>query len=281
MTLRSIGLATALGLSGAGCFNPYYVEPATGGTVASSSSAALALHVTPNAWLGEPSNLDSYLTPLSVYIENRSSEDLWISYSDFALVDEQGVRHRIVSPYSQRVRPLPKPASKPAAPKPRSPAVVPTAPRPVQPSGGEGDLDDSWRDKPTAQARASGQILLVEYAGESPGLIDVAGAGTPRARQGLEQAFYGPFVSRWDDRSCPEAPSYDVMRLGLTEGMLGGGERVSGFLYFENAARQAGKLELTFTGRTLDERVVATVRVSLVARETGGPNTPDGETSQR
>jgi hypothetical protein len=280
MTLRSIGLAAVLGLSGAGCFSPYYIQPATGGAVAVSSNAALTLRVTPNAWVGDPLNLDGFLTPLAIEVENGRADDLWISYSDFALIDDQGVRHRVISPYSDRARPLPKPATKPPAPKPRSPAIVPAAPGPVEPSDGDGGLDDSWRDKPRNRARASGQMVLVEYIGEPPARIDVAdGPAIPRARRGLGYAAYGPFVDRWDDRHYPEAPSYDVLRLGLTEGLLGGGERVSGFIYFENAATQVGRLELTFTARTLDDRTVATVQVSLLARETGGPST--SEVAQR
>jgi hypothetical protein len=63
-------------------------------------------------------------------------------------------------------------------------------------------------------------------------------------------------------RSLP--PSSDVRRLALPEGVIEPGGSVSGFLYFQNAAARAERLELSWHVRTPAGGHVARLRVAFV-----------------
>jgi hypothetical protein len=79
--------------------------------------------------------------------------------------------------------------------------------------------------------------------------------------------YYGTYVYYWDYRYYPGAPSYDVMRLGLPEGVAKSGGSVSGFVYFQNAATRATSLKLTWSVHTADGKSVASLSVPFVAVE--------------
>ncbi len=284
MSFRFMALMATLGLSGTACITPYDIQPATGGTVGVSSNSALTMRVNPNAWHSEPVDLESYLTPLAVDLTSQQASDVWISYADFSLVDEWGVRYRVISPFEQRPEP-------PARPAPPAPVKLPPPPPKVQPlppaatppasSPDENDgLDDSWRqyfdrdplEQRTSRGSTSGQILLVQYQPQNGGLAaGVAESRDPSARRGLGRTYYGPFVDRWDERYYPESPSYDVIRLGLAEGMLKTGERVSGFIYFQNATNNPARLQLTWTAHSPDGRTVASLTIPFTVNDGDGP----------
>lgn len=71
--------------------------------------------------------------------------------------------------------------------------------------------------------------------------------------------YYGPYVYSWDYGYYPGAPSADILRLGLPEGELLPGGRVSGFIYFQQAARQPGRLDLTWNVHGTQGRAIASV----------------------
>jgi hypothetical protein len=79
--------------------------------------------------------------------------------------------------------------------------------------------------------------------------------------------YYGAYVYPWDYRYYPTAPSEDVVRLGLPEGVLEPGGRISGFVYFQNAATHENRLNLAWNAHTVDGRSVASVAVPLVVVE--------------
>jgi hypothetical protein len=79
--------------------------------------------------------------------------------------------------------------------------------------------------------------------------------------------YYGGWVYFWDYRYYPSAPSYDVMRLGLPQGVVRAGGRVSGFVYFQNAAARATRLQLTWAAHDVRGQRVATLSIPLVVVE--------------
>jgi hypothetical protein len=59
--------------------------------------------------------------------------------------------------------------------------------------------------------------------------------------------YYGDWVYGWGPDYYPQRPSTDVLSLGLPEGVLPPGARVSGFLYFKRAtSAHGGALELSW-----------------------------------
>jgi hypothetical protein len=59
--------------------------------------------------------------------------------------------------------------------------------------------------------------------------------------------YYGDWVSYWGPSYYPARPSMDVLSLGLPEGVLPPGARVSGFLYFKRATgAHQGDLDLSW-----------------------------------
>jgi hypothetical protein len=63
----------------------------------------------------------------------------------------------------------------------------------------------------------------------------------------LYPPYYGDWVYGWGPDYYPQRPSMDVLSLGLPEGVLPPGARVSGFLYFKRAtAAHSGALELSW-----------------------------------
>ncbi|MBN1607446.1 MAG: hypothetical protein JW940_12480 [Polyangiaceae bacterium] len=76
--------------------------------------------------------------------------------------------------------------------------------------------------------------------------------------------YYGPYVYSWDYGYHPEAPSADILRLGLPEGELLPRARVSGFIYFQHAARKPGRLDLTWNVHGADGGAIASVTASMM-----------------
>jgi hypothetical protein len=75
---------------------------------------------------------------------------------------------------------------------------------------------------------------------------------------------YGPYAYYWDDRYYSAAPSDDVLHYGLPEGALNAGGKVAGFVYFQNAATRATRLDLTWTAHAVDGKSIGSVKVPLV-----------------
>jgi hypothetical protein len=79
--------------------------------------------------------------------------------------------------------------------------------------------------------------------------------------------YYGPYVYSWDNGYYPGAPSADILRLGLPEGELQPGGRVSGFIYFQHATKRPGRLDLTWSVHAEDGRSLESIRVPLAVVE--------------
>jgi hypothetical protein len=244
MTRPCTGLSVVLALSFTACIGPYGIHPVSGGRAATASNGALTLRVEPDAWRGNPPDLKGYLSPIAIDVVNLRSESVWISYADFALIDENGIRYRAVSPYAHRGDEPPKPAPAPARELERPSTAAPQESIPVDEDGA---LDDSWHDS-------------VESSPDP----EPARQEAPPPRPTVIHPYYGPNVQRWSEWYYPTAPSYDVIRLGLPEGVLPGGQRASGFVYFENATALTGRIDLTWTARTPEGTAVASLTVPMV-----------------
>lgn len=79
--------------------------------------------------------------------------------------------------------------------------------------------------------------------------------------------YYSGYVYYWGPRYYPSSPPRDVLRLGLPEGVVASGGRVSGFIYFQNALSHAHQLKLTWHARTPSKRPVATLSTAFVVVE--------------
>lgn len=74
---------------------------------------------------------------------------------------------------------------------------------------------------------------------------------------------YGVYVYSWGPAYYPAPPSADVQRLGLPEGVVKPGGRVSGFLYFHRASQAAHRLMLTWHARTPAGKPVTNLAVAF------------------
>jgi hypothetical protein len=76
--------------------------------------------------------------------------------------------------------------------------------------------------------------------------------------------WYGPYVYAWNDASYTAAPSDDVLRLGLPEGVLKPGGEVRGFIYFQGAQSGVRALRLQWSARRTDGSVVESLSIPFV-----------------
>jgi hypothetical protein len=265
-----------------------------GGTVGTASTTGLTMSAEPNAWSGHPTDLGDYLTPIRIGIVNQRRADVRVSYADFALTDESGLRYAAISPYTGQVSSAPPPSVPPHPPPGPLPAkpLPPASPPPAAPPPAGDNPDGAGReillipgegepDAPTRRAPLA--FELVRYGGGHGGGHVHMG---PRPAPGFYvhphyhgyfhyyapwpyywPPYYGPYVYYWDYHYYPAAPSYDVMRLGLPEGVVKSGGSVSGFVYFQNAATRATSLKLTWAVHTADGKSVASLSVPFVIVE--------------
>lgn len=372
MNRAPIAFSFAFLLMGVACTDAYVVKPATGGENATARAAGLGLVATPNAWVGDPYDLDDYVTAIWVNLENRRADELRVSFGDLVLTDDSGFRYAAISPYTglpstpsaQSQSSAPQIAAPPAQPQqpPASPTRPPASPPATQPQSMNGS-DNA--DQPLASERASSptlawrdpfklsELLLRDELGtrtqesdggpslrlDRPGDAELdlvlvrrgsvgpsggafrggggglrgggfsgggrsggfsgggRGAGrsgsygqwAPRAGVGMYgrpyyagsyhyyyrpwphfyygyygPRYWGPYVHYWDYRSYPSAPSEDVLRHGLPEGVIKPGGRIAGYVYFQNATSRAKRLELTWNAHTPAGKAVGSVQVDLV-----------------
>jgi hypothetical protein len=285
MTRRSSWLAIAL--VSTACSKTYIIEPATGGSVGTASTTGITMTAEPNAWSGRPSDLDDYLTPLWIGIVNQRGEDVRVSYADFALTDDSGFRYAAISPYTGQAAAAPPanappPPAKPPPAKPAPPSAAPppaAAPPPDETDGGwsemrllpgEGPLTASFE-----LTRYGGHVGGRVYVGPHPGhgfYVHPHYHGyfhyyTPWPYSYYWPPYYGAYVYYWNYHYYPAPPSYDVMRLGLPEGVVKSGGSVSGFVYFQKAANRPKNLKLTWAISTADGKAIASLAVPFVIVE--------------
>jgi hypothetical protein len=293
MTRRSSLFAIAL-LSAA-CSKTYSIEPATGGTVGTASTTGITMTAEPNAWSGHPTDLDDYLTPIWIGIVNQRSEDVRVSYADFALTDDSGFRYAAISPYTGQAEAAP-PGNAPPAPPAKSPPAKPPPPNqpppaaeppPDETNGGWSEMrllpGEGGRPAPLLAsfeltrygghggAHVGGHVYVGPHPGRGfyvhPHYRGYFHYYTPWPYFYYWPPYYGAYVYYWNYRYYPAPPSYDVMRLGLPEGVVKSGGSVSGFVYFQNAANRPKNLKLTWAVYRADGKAIASLDVPFVIVE--------------
>lgn len=254
---RSLVFFAAILLSAA-CTKTYVIEPVTGRTASTASRSGFVLSANADAWGGEPYDLDEYLTPIRVEIVNGSSEDVRVDFADFALIDDRGFRYAAINPFTGEPErsSLPSDGSRDAFARYTSEAKAGSA------------LDDA-ADPPAPDRR------LARQAPPHPAPHFYAYPHHHRHYYHYQPwpyvyywpPDYGVHAYYWDDRYYRSTPSNDVLRLSLPQGVLKSTGRVSGFVYFQNAATRAGRLSLIWTVRSPSGADVDSLAVSFVVVE--------------
>jgi len=285
MTRRSSLLAIAL--VSVACSKTYIIEPATGGAVATASTTGLTMTAEPNAWSGHPTDLGDYLTPIWIGIVNQRPEDVRISYADFSLTDESGFRYAAISPYTGQAAAAPPRAKPPPVKRPPPAAAPPPAAEPPPGDSTDGEVREMllWPNEGGRPTPLMASFELTRHGGHrGGGRVHVA--PHPRHRFYVYPhyhghyryyapwpysyywpPYHGAYVYYWGHPYYPAPPSYDVMRLGLPEGVVKSGGTVSGFVYFQHAATRAKNLKLTWAVHTAQGKRIASLSAPFVIVE--------------
>jgi uncharacterized protein YceK len=225
----------------AGCASTTYAIVPDGSGVARRSG--LRLVARGDAWNGDPYDLPNVMTPILVDIENHTSRDIRVSYADFALTGDGGFRYSAVNPYATASR---VGANEHKATADDGATVTLAAYRPHAPG--------TAHRAPPARRRAHRRFFVrprarVHFYYYEPWIYPF-----------VVPPFYGDHVVVWSETAARK-PSEDVLRLGLPEGVIKPGGRITGFLYFQNAGQRADHLRLSWAAHTPDGKQVAALDV--------------------
>jgi hypothetical protein len=234
-TMRTISPAFLL-VALAACGPEYAVVPYAGQPqVVAGSPVGLTLTALANQWDATPIDLADYLTPIAVELSNAGPYEVRVSYADFALRDEHGVRRPAVNPFLPTLS--------------RRSAFEGQTLLAARGGGGGGHGGGAhmgggyhggghWGGGYYGGARRGYGV----YGGGWSGFRVYGGLRHyygPRGFYWYGAGFYPPYYSDWvfwwGPRYYPVGPSEDVLALALPEGVLSPGGHVTGFLYFEKA----------------------------------------------
>jgi hypothetical protein len=219
-----------------------------------------------NQWDAYPRDLADYVTPIAVELFNPGPYEVRVTYADIALRDPRGFRYSAINPYipattvgeTEQVKPVML-----AAVGPTLPAGVRGGVSVGPPGGVRGGASIS---APRGVRMGGGRMIVpgARVYGPAPGVV----VGPPGVRRfgwgyagggwngylvhGGLRPYYGwgvgywggpwlyppwyyDWVVTWGPAYYPAQPSTDVLSLGLPEGVLPPGSRVSGFLFFKRA----------------------------------------------
>jgi len=111
MRVPALLLAPAAALLVSGCvhlppFQPVEAAQSVAGDPTSATAEVAGVRLTVHAgdWEGWPSDLTDVLTPVEVFVENQSGQELDLRPGDFTLVVPAGVRYQPVGPGEVRAR---------------------------------------------------------------------------------------------------------------------------------------------------------------------------------
>lgn len=235
-----------------------------------------------NQWDASPYDLSDYVTPIAVELYNPGPNEVRVSYVDLALRDASGFRYAAINPYipattvDQNEPILPQPVLLAA----NGPLVVAVN---SGHSGGGGHAGGGvhgggFHGGAGFHGGYGGRGIIAAPRGRSGVVIGPPGVHRPggygwgyrhggwagyRVWGGLRPyygwgvgywggpwmypPYYNDWVFMWGPSYYPAQPSTQVLELGLPEGVLAPGGRVSGFLYFKRAVgAQKGALDLSW-----------------------------------
>lgn len=167
------------------------------------------------------------VTPVRVEIEDHAKVPLVIEYARFALVSAGGNRYAALPPY-------------------RLGGTVET---PI--------VADSYAPITRPAIEYTGFSVAPYYAPLYPTIGAYSGAFP------YDPVYYDTYAAFWHKTGLP---SRDMLRRALPEGVLQPGGRVSGFLYFEPIAGEAGRVALTLDlVDARKDRLIGFARLPFVA----------------
>jgi hypothetical protein len=237
-----------------------------------------------NQWDAYPYDLANYVTPIAVELYNPGPTEVRVSYVDFALRDQSGFRYGAINPYipATTVGETETEQHKPVLLAANGPMVVAMGMRGGggggvrvgSPGGMRGGVSGGAHFGPPAGYRGGyigphgayhGGAFIGPPGGYRAGGWGYRGggwnnylvAGGLRHYYGWGVGYWGgpwiyppyyyDWVFLWGPSYYPTQPSQDVLQLGLPEGVMPAGARVSGFLYFKRAtSAHQGALELSW-----------------------------------
>lgn len=276
--MRFLRLSFLALLGAAGCGPQWAVVPRGGleRVVAQGEGPAQGVTMVAfaNQWDAYPYDLADYVTPIAVELYNGGKEEVRVSYADLALRDQSGFRYAAINPYIPATTVGENtPSDKPVLLAANGPMVVATrgAVRIGAPSAGRigtplrmgpppATRFNSVRVGPPPQARGGvwvGPPAQRRWGYGSHGWHGYLIAGGLRPYYGwgvgywggpwIYPPYYNEWVMMWGPSYYPSRPSSDVLSLGLPEGVLPPGARISGFLYFKRATgTRQGALDLSW-----------------------------------
>ena len=240
-----------------------------------------------NQWDAYPFDLADYVTPIAVELYNPGPTEIRVSYVDLALRDSSGFRYAAINPYipatavgENDAGKLPDDAVLLAA---NGPMIVASNHSGFHGGGGGAHFGGGHVVGPPPSTRSGGGYYGGGRAIIPPprGGIIVGPPGVGMRRPGvgwgysgggwsgyrvhgglrpyygwgvgywggpwIYPPYYRDWVFFWGPSYYPARPSTEVLELGLPEGVLPPGARVSGFLYFKRATgSHQGALDLSW-----------------------------------
>jgi hypothetical protein len=285
-TMRSAKFVFVCLIAVAGCGPEFAVVPRDGMDRAVSQMNGVTLVAFANQWAGDPYDLADYVTPIAVELYNGSPYEVRVNYADLALRDGSGFRYAAINPYIPATMygengPAPAtpatPSATPSATNEKKPVLL-AANGPMlvawHSGGGGGGFSGGGFHASASSGYHGGGMGMHSSGGVRGGWIGPApgahgwgyrgggwrgyrpiGGVRPWFGYGLGYwggpwaypPYYYDWVFAWGPTYYPARPSDDVLTLGLPEGVLPPGARVSGFLYFKRAtAQHQGALDLAW-----------------------------------
>jgi hypothetical protein len=233
----------------AGCAETTYaILPAGSGV---TRLAGLRLVAEGDAWKSEPHDLPNIMTPILADIENHTDKDIRISYADFSLTGDQGFRYTAVNPYTTATH-VGLTEHEPAPASEHQHVLTAEAGATVTLAAHHGRRRPRARRVPPPHRRHHRRFFVRPRARAYFYHYD------PWLYPFIVPPFYGDHVVVWPETTAPR-PSEAVLRLGLPEGVVKPGGRISGFLYFQNAGQHTDHLRLSWAAHTPDGKKVATL----------------------
>jgi hypothetical protein len=218
MHARTLRPVLAALLFAAGCvtgptLQPLPSTPTLKEGVAVAETNGVRLLADGNTWHGNPSDLESVVTPVLVHLDNQSGHALRIDYKDFVLVGGSRFHYAALSPFD-----LPKEGL----------TAVGGSGGHVGMSFGVGmGYGGPWGWGPGYPYHGYGWGAPW---GWGPGYYGV----------GWYDPFWGPY-----SYIPPEPlPTRDMVRKSLPEGTLDNGGSLTGFIYFQNVGNREGQVTL-------------------------------------
>ena len=246
-----------------GCGPEFAVVPQGGLERVVSTVGPVTMTAFANQWDSNPYDLADYLTPIAVELYNAGPYEVRVSYADFALRDDRGMRYNAINPFVPSVVNSRIESSQPSTSPSAHGRLDDLGPLYAARGGGGGGGHSGGGGRgggysgggrsgghggvtvgpPSSGRRGGGAWGGV--GGLHGGWSGYHIAGGLRGYYGpgwaywgapfLYPPYYADYVYFWGPRYYPLEPSAEVIAYSLPEGVLAPGGHVNGFLYFQRA----------------------------------------------